>query len=87
MNTIVDDYCHLYMNWKQTHYSQPIYDKLVDLYSQMTPDQTPRSLGLFLKSQHFEMRAAASSNDFSISIAMTTKYCEQFSPSFLGNFP
>jgi len=43
MNTIVDDYCHLYMNWKQTHYSQPIYDKLVDLYSQMTPDQKAKA--------------------------------------------
>jgi len=39
MNNIVDEYCHLYFNWKQTHYSQPIYEKLVSLHSQMTPEE------------------------------------------------
>jgi len=43
MDDIVEEYCYTYNNWKQTHYSQPVYEKLVDLYSKMTPDQKAKA--------------------------------------------
>jgi len=43
MIDIVDKYCLLYENWKQTHYSQSIYDELVNLYDTMTPEQKAKA--------------------------------------------
>ena len=43
MNDIAEEYCYLYNNWKQTNYSQPIYEKMVDLYAKMTPDQKAKA--------------------------------------------
>lgn len=34
-----EEYYHLYSSWKQTHYSQPLYEKMVDLFQQMTPEE------------------------------------------------
>lgn len=36
---LVQEYLNTYINWKQTHYSQPIYEKLINLHRKMTPDQ------------------------------------------------
>ena len=39
MNELVEEHHSIYLSWKQTQYSQPIYEKLVDIYARMSPDQ------------------------------------------------